>query len=448
MYVVLAVHHFPPRYIAGAELYTYRLACHLLQLGHRVDVVCVESISEGSLEPRCISEEYEGIPVHRLSFNLAMAPDPRRWEFWNPQLGEWFGRFLEERRPDLVHLQGGYLLTGSVAEAAQAAGFPTILTLHDFWFLCPRIHLQRPNGMLCEVPEDPAECAWCLLTEKRRYRLPDQATRGWTGRFARTVRQFPALAHWIGWQDRVEAIRERREQLRQVLLEMDLLISPSRFLERMFIRRGNVAPDRFYYSPYGLDDMWAHPPTRPDSPNDRLRIGYIGQIAPHKGVHVLLKAIRQLGNADGRWELHIYGDTARFPQYAEHLRRLAGEHPRIRFEGRVENRRIPAVLTDLDVLVVPSIWYENAPLTIMEAHAAGVPVVASDLGGMTELVRHEQDGLRFRPGDEGDLARQIRRLLDEPDLLARLRQGIGQVRRIRDEVTELLTVYRQILEGR
>jgi glycosyltransferase involved in cell wall biosynthesis len=185
-----------------------------------------------------------------------------------------------------------------------------------------------------------------------------------------------------------------------------------------------------------------------DSQNGRLRIGYIGQIAPHKGVHVLLMAVRQLENADGRWELRIYGDTTRFPRYAEHLRRIAGEHPRIRFEGQVENRHIPAILANLDVLVVPSLWYENAPLTILEAHAAGVPVVASDLGGMAELVRHEEDGLRFRPGDDRDLARQIRRLLDEPDLVARLRQGIGRARLVSDEVAELLTVYQQILGGR
>ncbi len=448
MHIVLPVHHFPPRYVAGAELYTYRLARHLQQLGHRVDVICVESVSEGTLEPQCVSEEYEGIPVHRLLFNLALAPDPRRWEFWNPQLGEWFGRFLEEHRPDLVHLQGGYLLTGSVARAAQAAGLPVILTLHDFWFLCPRIHLQRPDGTLCEVPDDPAECAWCLLTEKRRYRLPDRVSRGLVGRLAQNLLRPSIPGHLTGWSARVETMHERRQRLAEVLHAMDLLIVPSRFLERIFIQRGGVVPDLLYYSRYGLDDMWAQPPARLDSPNGRLRIGYIGQIAPHKGVHVLLKAVRQLENADGPWELRIYGDTTRFPQYAQHLRRLAGGHPHIRFEGQVENRHIPAVLADLDVLVVPSLWYENAPLTILEAHAAGVPVIASDLGGMAEMVRDPQDGLRFRPGDDRDLARQIRQFLDEPDFFTRLRRGIRPERLIRDEVAELLTVYRQILEGR
>ncbi len=409
MHIVLAVHHFPPRYVAGAELYTYRLARRLRQLGHPVDVVCVESISEGTLEPRCVSEEYEGIPVHRLFFNLALAPDPLRWEFWNPQLGEWFGRFLEARRPDLVHLQGGYLLTGSVAEAARAARVPVILTLHDFWVLCTRIHLRRPDGTLCQVPDDPAECAWCLLTEKRRYRLPDTATRGVAGRLARTALRFPMLARRSGWQDRVDAIRERRERLGHVLQEMDLLISPSHFLKQMFVHRGNVSPERFLYFRYGLDEMWATPPPRLPSTDGVLRIGYIGQLSHHKGVHVLLKALRR---TKGRWELHIYGDPTRFPRYVEHLRRLADGDPRIRWKGAVENRAVPQVLAGLDVLVVPSIWYENAPITILEAQAAGVPVVVSDLGGMAELVQHERDGLRFRPGDDRDLARQLQGKLE------------------------------------
>ncbi len=444
MRVVLAVHHFPPRYVAGAELYTYRLARGLLQAGHRVEVVCVESISEGTLELRCVSEKHEGIPVHRLFFNLALSPDPARWEFWNPQLGTWLDQFLQSRRPDLVHFQAGYLLTGSVLEAARALGIPTLLTLHDYWFLCPRIHLQRPDGTLCGVPDDPAECVWCRLTEKRRYRLPDQVTRGIFGKLTQSLLAQPPLARWTGWSARVEAIRERRERLGRALRSVDVLIAPSRFLAQVFIRRGSLPPDRIRYLRYGLDQVTCWHSGVDDRGNeDRrgLRVGYLGQIAPHKGIHVLVEAFRSLDVSDGACELRIYGDMGRFPRYAERLRRMAQADPRIRFEGAVENRRVPEVLSGLDVLVVPSIWYENAPLTILEAHAAGVPVLASDLGGMAEMVRHGVDGLLFRVGDAQDLAAQLRELVGNPDLLRRLRAGIEPVRTLGQELEELLEIY-------
>lgn len=444
MNIVLAVHHFLPRYVAGAELYTYRLARGLLRAGHRVEVVCVESITEGALEPRCILEEYEGIPVHRLFFNLALAPDPARWEFWNPQLGEWFRQFLEKRCPDLVHFQAGYLLTGSVLEAARALGIRTILTLHDYWFLCPRIHLQRPDGSLCGVPDDPAECVWCRLTEKRRYRLPDRATRGGIRRLARRLLSQPSLARWTGWPARVEAIRERRERLGRVLQNTGAIIAPSRFLARMFVQRGGLLPDQIRYLQYGLDQAALRCPSGDDRRNDsryRFRVGYLGQIAPHKGVHVLVKAFHYLGVSERACELRIYGDMDRFPRYAEQLRRLARGDPRIRFEGAVESQRVPEVLAGLDVLVVPSIWYENSPMTILEAHAAGVPVLASDLGGMAEMVRHGVDGLLFRVGDARDLAARLRELIENPDLLPRLRAGIPSVWTLEQELGKLLEIY-------
>jgi glycosyltransferase involved in cell wall biosynthesis len=445
MKIVLAVHHFPPRYVAGAELYTYRLARRLLQAGYRVEVVCVESIAEGTPEPRCVSEEYEGIPVHQLFFNLALSPDPARWEFWNPSLGAWFGQFLNEHQPDLVHFQAGYLLTGSVLEAAQAADVPTVLTLHDYWFLCPRIHLQRPDGSLCGVPDDPAECAWCRLTEKRRYRLPDQATRGAAGYLARGFLSRSPLDRWSGWAARVEVIRERREKLGCALRQVDVLIAPSHFLKRMFVQRGGLPPDRIRYLRYGLDSgtpLRSIPHYERNPGRRGFRVGYLGQIAPHKGVHVLIEAFRSLDVSDGSCELCIYGDMSRFPRYGERLRRLAQGDSRIRFEGAIQNQRVPEVLTDLDVLVVPSIWYENSPMTILEAHAAGVPVLASDLGGMAEMVRHGVDGLLFRVGDPQDLAARLWELVENPDLLSRLRAGIPPVWTLEQEFSEMMEIYR------
>ncbi|MDW8068906.1 MAG: glycosyltransferase family 4 protein [Anaerolineae bacterium] len=444
MNIVLAVHHFLPRYVAGAELYTYRLARGLLLAGHRVEVVCVESITEGTLEPRCVSEEYEGILVHRLFFNLALASDPVRWEFWNPQLGGWFRQFLRSCRPDRAHFQSGYLLTGSALEAAQALGIPTVLTLHDYWFLCPRIHLQRPDGSLCGVPEDPAECVWCRLTEKRRYRLPDRATRGGIGRLARGLLSRPLLARWMGWAARVDAIRERRERLGRVLQDAGTLIAPSRFLAQVFVRRGGLPPDRIRYLRYGLDQAALRRPNVDDRRNDSrssFRVGYLGQIAPHKGVHVLVEAFHSLNTSERACELRIYGDMSRFPRYAERLRRLARGDPRIRFEGAVVNQRVPEILAGLDVLVVPSIWYENSPMTILEAHAVGVPVLASDLGGMAEMVRHGVDGLLFRVGDARDLAARLRELIENPDLLPRLRAGIPSVWTLEQELGKLLEIY-------
>jgi glycosyltransferase involved in cell wall biosynthesis len=127
--------------------------------------------------------------------------------------------------------------------------------------------------------------------------------------------------------------------------------------------------------------------------------------------------------------------------YGPRLRRLIGDDLRIQLAGRFDNRQVGAVLGQFDALVVPSIWYENSPLAIMEAQAAGLPVLTSALGGMAELVRDEVDGLHFAPGDAADLARQIQRLRDDPALLLRLRSKVQPPATIDHEMQTLLHIY-------
>jgi glycosyltransferase involved in cell wall biosynthesis len=143
--------------------------------------------------------------------------------------------------------------------------------------------------------------------------------------------------------------------------------------------------------------------------------------------------------------LDIYGNLNRFKRFLKHLRRLAGSDERINFAGPFQRERVGQVLSALDVLVVPSRWYENQPGVILEAFAAGVPVIATDLGGMSEFVKHEENGLLFELENAEDLARQLRRLGEEPGLLERLRAGIGPVKTVQDDVDELEALYNRLL---
>lgn len=429
MRVVLPVHHFPPRYSAGAELYTYRLARWLIEHGHQAEVVCVERIEQREARPICAHHDvYEGVPAWRLDLNLRDAP--ASWAFRNEAIGAWFGEYLESYQPDLVHLQSGYLITPSVLEAAQQRDIATAVTLHDFWFLCPRITLLRGDGSLCpSPPADPSACVWCERLASRRYRLADHVT---MGQFGRAARQISLRAG-------AQLIAERRGYLQSILAQVDAAIAPSQFLAAQFDQI--VAAERLHTLRYGLDRTGQ--PTPPGC-SAELRLGYIGQIAPHKGVHTLIEAARMLP-ADGRpWRLAIWGDLEQHPAYSERLRRAIGGDTRIRLAGRFENSRVGEVLAGCDALVVPSLWYENSPLAIMEAQAAGRPVLTSALGGMAELVRDEVDGLHFRAGDARDLARQIGRLRDDPGLLVRLVDAVAPPATIDAEMTVMLRIYEQV----
>jgi len=142
-----------------------------------------------------------------------------------------------------------------------------------------------------------------------------------------------------------------------------------------------------------------------------LRVGYVGTIAEHKGVHVLAEAMNTI--EDGRITCRIWGDLTAFHEYANHLRHII-RNPNTLLMGSFENDRIAEVLSTIDLLVVPSLWFENSPLTIHEAAACGIPVLASDQGGMAEYVEPEVTGRHFKLGNPEDLRTKILSFLDEP----------------------------------
>lgn len=427
---VVAVHHFPPRYTSGAELRAYRTVSWLRQHGHEVHVVCVEAIDVGDGRGLAFEDEsYDGLPVRRLSFNLAAAPDPFRWTYDNPWIRGHLRGCLSELAPHLLHLISGYLMSGSTLRAAMDLQIPTVLTLTDFWFLCPRITLLRSNGRLCVPPFDAVTCARCLGEEKRRYRIP--------GRIV------PALMDvlWRGQQNRVAQIQARRTFLAETLDRVDAIISPSRFLRNLYIEAG-LGGERIVFSRQGRDFPNLTPDLLEKTSAARLRVGYIGQIAPHKGAHTLFEAVQRLPGA--ALDVKVYGDATRFPDYVRRLRRMTCRDSRLSLAGVYERTQVSRVLQGLDVVVVPSVWYENSPNVILEAFAHRTPVIASDLGGMAELVRHGENGLLFPPGDADCLAQQLRRLIEDPHILSDLRAGIGPVKSVAQEMDELTEIYRLV----
>ena len=183
---------------------------------------------------------------------------------------------------------------------------------------------------------------------------------------------------------------------------------------------------------------------------ERLRIGYLGTLIPSKGAHVLLEAYRILAKPNISLDFHgawvpLHADTG----YLERLKKAAASIPGdIRFHGRYEPEDVSRILSSLDVLVVPSVWYGSYSIVIREGFLAGVPVVASGHGAMAEAIEHGVNGLLFAPGDAADLATQLRRLLEEPGLRERLAAHPKQVSAVQENAARHLNLYRSLLGER
>lgn len=286
---------------------------------------------------------------------------------------------------------------------------------------------------------DPTNCiaAWGGVSLEGPW-LASRSTR-WSRTWAAGTRRVAQWGVELQKQRALYAIRRRLASVRQALTEVDRFLAPSQFLRERFIEFG-IPPEKILYKDNGFDLAQFRSVARPPSCGRRVVVfAYIGTLVEHKGVHVLIEAFNRLGPAPV--ELRIYGDLHVFPQYTARLQALA-THPAITFAGGFDNREAARILTEVDALVVPSLWFENSPLTIHEALLAGVPVIASRLGGMAEYVEHGRTGLLFRPGDVEDLCTQLEWVIEHPYAFAAM--PAPRYASMDEHARELVSLYKEL----
>ncbi len=411
MRIVLAVHKFPPASIGGTEIYTRNLARELSRQGHKV-FVFYRNNKANEEAPDLVQEERDGFRAYRFSRSLDVSETSPLAQFldtfFNRDIERAFERFLDEVNPEIVHFQHLMSLSYRLIALAKQRGIPAVLTLHDYWFICANSQLIWPDAQVCAGKALGLNCARCVLSARMNSFLMQ---------FLR-----PAVA---------PLIRIRDVLVRRAALKADCLIAPSHFLIEQYTKAGFPA-EKFTYLENGIDVERIQRYTRQPSTDDKLRFTYLGSLAWQKGVHVLVKAFRDI--PVDKTVLRIYGDPTVFPDYAAHLKEIANTHNTF-FEGSVPNEEVGRVLAETDVVVVPSLWYENSPVVIQEAFAAGVPVIASRIGALPEKVG---DGrLLFPVRDVNGLREIVHRVITD-DAVIENAEGLAQPQSI-GETTEQLT---------
>ncbi len=229
---------------------------------------------------------------------------------------------------------------------------------------------------------------------------------------------------------------------RSIFRDVDLFLAPSDYLRNRYVSCG-VSPAKTRFVRLGMHRFDRVPHDKGDG---SLRFGYIGALHVQKGVRVLLEAFQGL---EDRASLHIYGSAFDSTISENHWLRISGAAGSgVTFHGRYDNARVGEILAGLDVMVVPSVWFDNSPLTIQEVQIAGVPVVTSDQGDMAELVRDGLDGLHFRLGDSLDLRRKLLSLIEAPDRLRIMRSQLPEVHDIESQAGMVRRLFVELTESR
>ncbi|RLB00268.1 MAG: hypothetical protein DRG83_11790 [Deltaproteobacteria bacterium] len=442
MRILFVVQGLPPQSTGGTELYTYYLARELHRR-HEVYIFCRRA--DPSQEEYAVqSYLLDGLPVTSVNNSFRKVFD-FSMTYKNDIIAGIFARFLEQVQPDIVHIQHLIGLSTSLISICSDKNIPVLLTLHDYWFLCQRGQLLKPDLTICSGPRD-WKCAMCLWSQIKAF-LTQQSTavkrRTYLGKIPMALRRWCVqLNRWKA----IEVMHARTRHMREMLESVDMIFTPSRFHRDQCIKLGGrfgISPDRIRFLSNGMNvDLFANFRKKPSS---TLRFGFIGTIIPSKGLHVLIKAFNRIQS--NRATLRIHGIALPYDGYNNYMQDLRAMvvNPNIHFMGGYNNAQIAQILSEIDVLIVPSIWYENAPLTIHEAFIAKIPVIASNIGGMAELVHHMENGLLFEVGNSDDLYVKIQTFIENPSLVEALSGNIKPVKTIEENAKELEAIYNELI---
>ena len=403
MRIAAIVHQFPPHFETGTEILCLRTMQAHAARGHQLRVFAADPLRPAGAPPR--EETVDGVAVTFIATawprRLALAARLGD-EFANPKAEAALIEGLRRFAPEAIHV---FHLRqwGLAAAPALAAIAPTVMTATDFHLACPQAIGGYEDGRPCAGPE--AEGGNCLahaeaLEEARARRSPAIALRGILSRLT------PGLD---GRQERAAAAWARREASARALRSAARLLAGSVRIRAMLLAAG-ARPERLFLEPHGAPPLDI--PARDMGPVPVA--AFFGTLARHKGAHVFLDALARLP-ADLPLRAIIAGPPGPDAAYADDIARRAAADPRIEMRPPAANAAFGALLSEADIVVLPSLWDENRPLTLLNALEAGRYAVASDVPGLAAEITPGRTGALFPPGDADALAAILTRLAEAPE---------------------------------
>jgi glycosyltransferase involved in cell wall biosynthesis len=428
-----------PESTGGSEVYLSQLVRCLRAAG--VSSTVVAPLNGASGRQDCIDDT----PV----FRYPVFPSRSHAQISGKQAHGGFSQFtalLDPSRHDVYHQHSWTYGCGlHHLRAAKAAGLPTVLTIHVPGPVCLTGTMLNNGTTICDGRIDARRCAECWLR-----------SRGAGSLASRTLALMPvmmadSLRHLGRTGTALAAPGIARNHLQTLVAAAstaDRVIAVCQWLREALLING-IAPDKVQLSRQGLGQIPASSARPPY--NGPLRVGFLGRADPLKGAHLLMEAVKALPvECAVDLQMHlVWSDNDQWRQYQDSLRVLATQDARIRLLDTLAPEQVPDFLAGIDILAVPSQWLETGPLVVLEAFAAGVPVLGSDLGGIAELVRHDCNGLLL-PFDQVSVwTDALARLAGNPAEPARLAGGVEtRVRSMQTVASEMRELYTALLQAR
>jgi glycosyltransferase involved in cell wall biosynthesis len=409
MRVLLVNQHFPPQYVGGSERAVQSLARELAALGDQVSIIA-RCPAESPPVPVTVRER---LPDDSRLYRLRGGDfEVERFLQHDQAMDREFTAAMLERKPEIVHIHHLRSLSTRFIEIAVKLGAAVIISLHDFYFACPRAHLQKPAGNFCHGPDGGRECAaTCFANEAN------------------------AIARWSA----------RAEHHQQIFSLAKRVICYSSYVATYFEEYG-VPRSRLRIIPLGISPGTRQPAAAHHK--GKLNLAFCGSVVRLKGPHVILDALKlaRLGDV----ALTIFGQTTD-AEYVAEMKRSAKTIPSLtlNFHGPYNWADMDELLAGVDCVVCPSQVAETFGMVPREALVRGIPTIVARLGALPEAVREGENGFCFDPHDPRELASILVRFAREPALLTHLARGARATRTVTpaSHAQSIRAIYREALES-
>ena len=294
--------------------------------------------------------------------------------FWNKEAKKKIGKIIKYRKPDIVHLHNVFShFSPSIIFTIKKYNIPIVLTLHDYKFFCPNYKFFSNNNI----------CFDCL--ENKNYR---------SCIYKKCIKN-SYLKSFVGYLE-----GKWHKDFLKVAEKIDIFLAPSLFIKKKAIEWG-IPKEKVIHRPNFIDENYINKKNKNKKQSNYFL--YFGRLSKEKGVELLIKSFLNISNKFPEWKLKIAGDG---PEEGN-LKKIAQKNRKIEFLGRKNRKELNKIISEAHLTIVPSLWPENFPYSILESNILTVPVLASKTGGLTELIKHEKTGLLFKSSDQDDLENKI-----------------------------------------
>ena len=433
MKVIQAPYTFYPDPVGGTEVYVEKLAQKLFELN-------VESVIAAPHRKSNDSYAYGGMRVHRYHVGEVRHLRELYGEGCS-EAAKKFGLLLDNEKPTVLHLHAwSRAVSIKVVREAKKRNIPVIFTYHTAPVTCARGSLLQWGEKVCDGKLGVQKCSGCVLHSLGLSRFAAMILASLPANFGNVAQQLKLSGRvWTALRMR-ELIEFQQKNIIDFFQEVDHIVAVSEWSKQLLIENG-VPQGKITFCRHGIEATAVTPPTLSALPP--LKIVFMGRFHPLKGLSILLEAIHDEPSLEV--ELHIYGITedSTSESYEHQLKTRFLTDRRMVFHEAVPHPEVQSVLKNFHVMAIPSQALETGPMVLLEALSVGLPVIASDLGGIAEIVSRGAGGILVEPSSKKAWRSALYRCVEDPAVLRGLRAKIPQIKKMSVLAQEIFDLYRR-----